>query len=81
MGIASRRFGSSLVAAALCAGAFALAVPVAPARAEQTCPPGQVEDTLTPGFQCVSGCPWGTLLDGVSGSCVAAPGVPPPPLP
>ena len=82
MGIASRRFGSSLMAAALCAGAFALAVPVAPARAEQTCPPGQVEGTLTPGFQCVSGwCPPGTLLDGVTNACVAAPGVPPPALP
>jgi hypothetical protein len=81
MRIANHRFGSSMVAAAFCAGAIALAVPTAPARADQTCPPGQVEDTLTPGFQCVSGCPWGTLLDAVSGSCVAAPGVPPPPLP
>lgn len=81
MGIVSHRFGSAVIAAAFCAGAFALGVPAAPARADQTCPPGQVEDTSSPGFQCVSGCPWGTLLDAASGSCVAAPGVPPPPLP
>ena len=81
MGIANHRFGSAMVAAAFCAGAIGLAVPAAPAYADQTCPPGQVEDTLTPGFQCVTGCPWDTLLDAVSGSCVAAPGVPQPPLP
>jgi hypothetical protein len=56
-------------------------VPLTPAFAEPGCPIGQHEDTTTPGFQCVPGwCPAGTLLDGVTGSCVAPPGVPPPPL-
>jgi hypothetical protein len=56
-------------------------LPAVPADTQQTCPFGQHEDTQTPGFQCVLGwCPPGTLLDGVSGACVAAPGVPPPPL-
>lgn len=50
------------------------------AAAAETCPPGQMEDATTPGFQCVPQCPSGTLLDGVTGVCVAAPGVPPPPL-
>ena len=81
MRIASHRFRSVMFATAFCAGAIGLAIPAAWADTDQTCPPGQVEDTLTPGFQCVSGCPSGTLLDAVSGSCVAAPGVPPPPQP
>jgi len=69
-----------VVAAAAGAGAFLL--PVTPAAADQGCPVGQHEDTETPGFQCVPGwCPQGMLLDGVTGACVAAPGVPPPPLP
>jgi hypothetical protein len=55
--------------------------PMPPAAAEPGCPIGQHEDTTTPGFQCVPGwCPSGTLLDGVTGACVAPPGVPPPPL-
>lgn len=74
-----RRWG--LVAAAAAAGAAAFVAPETPAVAEQTCPSGQVEDVQTPGFQCVPACPPGTLLDGVSKACVAAPGVPPPPLP
>ncbi len=81
MGIASRRFGSIILAGFFSAGVVGFGVPLAGADTDQTCPPGQVEDTLTPGFQCVTGCPSGTLLDAVSGSCVAAPGVPPPPLP
>lgn len=71
-------------AVAVVAGAGTLLLPGAPApsaRADQPCPPGQHEDAQTPGFQCVPGwCPPGTLLDGVTGTCVAAPGVPPPPL-
>ncbi len=56
--------------------------PVAPVSAAPGCPIGQHEDTTTPGFQCVPGWgPAGTLLDGVTGACVAPPGVPPPPLP
>lgn len=52
-----------------------------PGAAAQACPVGQHEDAETPGFQCVPGwCPPGTLLDGVTSICVAAPGVPPPPL-
>lgn len=74
--------GSAMAVVVLGASALVLGVPAAPlAPGQQTCPPGQVEDTATPGFQCVTGCPWGTLLDRVSNSCVAAPGVPPPPLP
>lgn len=56
-------------------------LPIAPASAARGCPPGQHEDAQTPGFQCVAGwCPSGTLLDAVTGTCVAPPGVPPPPL-
>jgi hypothetical protein len=56
-------------------------LPMAPASAGQSCPIGQHEDAQTPGFQCVPGwCPSGSLLDGVTGTCVAPPGVPPPPL-
>lgn len=59
-----------------------LIAPSGPAPEVQDCPPGQHEDTQTPGFQCVAGwCPPGMLLDGVTSSCVVAPGVPPPPLP
>ncbi len=81
MSMSGNIFGPAAVAAVFCAGAVAFGVPLAPAPPQQSCPPGQVEDTATPGFQCVTGCPWGTLLDAVSRSCVAAPGVPPPPLP
>ncbi|MGI9124249.1 MAG: hypothetical protein ACR2JM_05795 [Mycobacterium sp.] len=79
MTLAGHRIASTVLTAALGAGVLVFTVPASPAP-EQTCPPGQVEDTATPGFQCVLGCPWGTLLDGVSHSCVEAPGVPPPPL-
>ncbi|MEI6252278.1 MAG: hypothetical protein WCP30_05685 [Mycobacteriaceae bacterium] len=69
-----------LVAAAV--GGGLLYGPAGPAPDLQTCPPGQHEDTQTPGFQCVAGwCPAGMLLDGVNQSCVAAPGVPPSALP
>lgn len=74
-----RRWG--LMAAVAAAGVGAFIAPETPAVAQQTCPPGLVEDVQTPGFQCVPACPPGTLLDGVSKACVAAPGVPPPPLP
>ncbi|MBU3685856.1 MAG: hypothetical protein FGM25_05570 [Mycobacterium sp.] len=62
--------------------AIGLSSAVAPvtAVAADTCPPGQMEDATTPGFQCVPQCPSGTLVDAVTGVCVAAPGVPPPPL-
>ncbi|MFN8070812.1 MAG: hypothetical protein U0R66_03205 [Mycobacterium sp.] len=74
------RWAWALLAAAV--GGALLIVPAGPAPDLQTCPPGQHEDTQTPGFQCVAGwCPAGMLLDGVTHSCVAAPGVPPPPLP
>lgn len=73
------RRGVVVLTATLAAGAM---LPVAPASATgQSCPVGQHEDAQTPGFQCVPGwCPSGTLLDGVTGTCVAPPGVPPPPL-
>ena len=79
-----RRLILTLVAALIAAMTAPLGVagivPMA-AAAGQGCPVGQHEDTQRPGFQCVPG--WsasGTLLDGVTGSCVAPPGVPPPPL-
>jgi len=72
------RLWSGLVAAALSAGALVVAVPAAPV---QTCPYGQVEDASTPGFQCVSFCPSGMLIDALTRTCVAAPGLPPPALP
>ena len=80
-GNTSHRLALASVAVALGAVAVVLGIPAAPPPPVQSCPPGQVEDTATPGFQCVTGCPWGMLLDRVSNSCVAAPGVPPPPLP
>lgn len=73
-----------MLGAAAAAGLSMPGTPVVwatPAPVGQTCPPGQREDVMTPGFQCVSACPPGALVDGVSGACVAAPGVPPPPLP
>lgn len=70
-----------LVVAMAAASAAAGVLPMVPASAGQGCPAGQHEDAQTPGFQCVVGwCPSGTLLDGVTGTCVAPPGVPPPPL-
>lgn len=80
-----RRLAWAMLAAAtgavsLILGAPATVVGAAPAPAA-VCPPGTHEDTETPGFQCVPGwCPSGMLLDGVTGACVTAPGVPPPPL-
>lgn len=76
-----RRLAGFVIAAVGVAGAAGVAfVPGSPA-AGQSCPIGQHEDTETPGFQCVPGwCPAGQLLDGVTGACVAAPGIPPPPL-
>jgi hypothetical protein len=70
-----------LIPALIAAAAVAGLAPAFPATAGPSCPIGQHEDTQTPGFQCVPGwCPSGTLLDGVTRSCVAPPGVPPPPL-
>lgn len=72
------RFLGLAVGVALSAALTAAGEPTA---AAQGCPAGQHEDAETPGFQCVPGwCPPGTLLDGVTSVCVAAPGVPPPPL-
>lgn len=76
---ASRRLAVALAAAA--AGLGIATAPGIPVAGAQGCPIGQHEDTETAGFQCVPGwCPPGMLLDGVTGTCVAAPGVPPPPL-
>ena len=70
-----------LVVAMTAASAVVGVLPMAPASAGRGCPPGQHEDAQTPGFQCVAGwCPSGTLLDAVTSTCVAPPGVPPPPL-
>jgi hypothetical protein len=80
----TRLHRAALTAALLAAPAavvLGLLGPVPPARADQTCPPGQVEDVQTPGFQCVDACPPGTLLDAVTGSCIVARGVAPPALP
>lgn len=75
-----RRGAWVLFAAAM--GGGVLVAPAVPFPEVQTCPPGQHEDTQAPGFQCVAGwCPPGMLLDGVTQSCVVAPGVPPPALP
>lgn len=73
----SRRFAWAAAILALTGAS----VPVAAIARAQGCPIGQHEDAETPGFQCVPGwCPAGTLLDAVTGVCVTAPGVPPPPL-
>ena len=68
-------------AAVLGVGAIIVGGPAQPAGADKTCAFGQFEDATTPGFQCVSVCPPGTLTDGVTRTCVAAPGLPPPALP
>lgn len=74
------RWAAMALGAAVAGGV--LIAPAGPAPEMQNCPPGQHEDTTTPGFQCVAGwCPPGSLLDGVTDSCVAAPGVPPSALP
>ncbi len=76
-----RRLVVTLAAASAVSGAVVCIAPIAPASATRGCPPGQHEDAQTPGFQCVAGwCPSGALLDAVTGTCVAPPGVPPPPL-
>ncbi|MCB0923022.1 MAG: hypothetical protein KDB50_00485 [Mycobacterium sp.] len=78
MGSVMRGFPLLVVGAAVAVAPIVVGLPVVSA---QGCPIGQHEDTETPGFQCVPGwCPPGTLLDGVTGACVAPPGVPPPPL-
>lgn len=78
MGSVIRGLSWALTGAALAVAPLAAGPPTASA---QGCPIGQHEDAETPGFQCVPGwCPPGTLLDAVTGACVSAPGVPPPPL-
>jgi len=72
------RLWSALWAAALSVGTFVVVIPAAPV---QTCPFGQIEDTSTPGFQCVFICPTGMMIDALTRTCVAAPGLPPPALP
>lgn len=74
-GRAGPRMAVLVAALGVCAGG----APVATA-ATDSCPPGQVEDVTTPGFQCVQQCPAGMLIDGVTGVCVPPPGIPPPPL-
>lgn len=72
---------TALCAAAFGAGALVVGVSAAPAHAAPACPAGQVEDATTPGFQCVSACPPEMLVDALTGTCVAPPGLPPPALP
>ena len=61
-------------------GGVALAVPAVVPTANASCPTGQVADDEDPDFNCQPDCPDGMLIDAVTGTCVAAPGVPPPPL-
>ncbi|CAN1568202.1 hypothetical protein MCEMAEM6B_03045 [Mycobacteriaceae bacterium] len=75
------RFWWVVSAAVLGLSVVVVGGPAGSAGADQTCPYGQFEDATTPGFQCVSVCPPGTLVDGVTRTCVSAPGLPPPPLP
>jgi hypothetical protein len=72
------RLWSALCAATLGVGTFVVMIPATP---QQTCPFGQIEDTSTPGFQCVFICPTGMMIDALTRTCVAAPGLPPPALP
>ena len=76
----SSRIGFVVAALAVAVGVGGLIVSVPVAGAVPVCPPGLVQDTQAPGFQCVPACPPGTLLDGTSQACVSAPGLPPPPL-
>jgi hypothetical protein len=75
------RFWWLVSAAVLGLGVVVVGGPAGSAVADQTCPFGQFEDATTPGFQCVAVCPSGTLIDGVTRTCVSAPGLPPPALP
>jgi len=79
-----RRLRWSLAAAALGAGALAVFgsfdPPIEELRANPGCPAGEVADEELTGWQCERGCPEGMLIDGETGICVAAPGVPPPAL-
>lgn len=49
--------------------------------ARTVCPSGQIADDEDAGYQCLSDCPSGMLVDAETDNCVAAPGVPPAPLP
>lgn len=52
----------------------------APGVVRASCPVGQVANQQVLGSPCQPSCPPGTIVDGVTGSCAGAPGVPPPPL-
>jgi hypothetical protein len=74
------RWWAAAAGAALVFGGVALAVPAVVPTANASCPTGQVADDEDPDFNCQPDCPDGMLVDAVTGTCVAAPGVPPPPL-
>jgi len=76
------RLWLTVVAAALGAGALiGTSAPASQLRAVHACPIGQVADDEDPNWQCQPDCPPGMLIDGETGVCVAAPGMPPPALP
>ncbi len=69
---------------ALFVAPFSVATISTPALANSapgSCPVGEGSDAEDTGWPCQPDCPPGMLLDGVTQVCVAAPGVPPPPLP
>lgn len=67
------------VGVAMVFGGIALAPPTVPTT-NASCPIGQVADDEDADFNCQQDCPDGMLIDAVTGTCVAAPGLPPPPL-
>ena len=63
-------------------GTVAVDVPETTASLARTaCPSGQIADDEDAGYQCLADCPSGMLVDAETDNCVAAPGVPPAPLP
>ena len=73
------RWWAAAAGVALVLGGVALGQPVVPTT-NASCPTGQVADDEDSDFNCQPDCPDGMLVDAVTGTCVAAPGVPPPPL-
>jgi hypothetical protein len=77
-----RRWTAAAAAAlGLVAVPFSVATMGTPALSRAACPTGEISDDEDPGWQCQSECPPGMLIDAETNICVAAPGVPPPPLP
>jgi len=74
------RWWAAVAGVALVFGGIALTPPAVIPTANASCPTRQPAHDEDPDFHCQPDCPDGMLVDAVTGNCVAAPGVPPPPL-